>query len=198
MLTNWPPLKLAQLAAVGLLLFCSGFLAPPLTYLIIVPRERLLSTHAHGWASLALFFLFFFPMVLGRLLAALVERRATEGAESGRWTSQEIAAAVDCLRSRKVQWTVKTFALATILFCSFFILDLRISLHSPEFRLSLSLLTLLTISSAQPAGFLKRFRQALSPDSELAPPTPWSTRFKPLRSDHWGQPKSPNPGAAQP
>ena len=30
------------------------------------------------------------------------------------------------------------------------------------------------------------------------PPAPWSTRFKPLRSDHWGQPKSPNPGAAQP
>ena len=54
-------------------------------------------------------------------------------------------------------------------------------------------------------GVLARYiddRKYIPPPPDLSEPLPppidWPTRYKPLRSDHWGQPKSPNPGAAQP
>ena len=195
MLTNWPPLKLAQLAILGSFVVA----LEPVSDLL---GDGFLSLHDHFFHShngpltiAACILIFFAPLILGGFLILQGKSRLSNGLKRGDWTESQIEASrlwVESLALRRVAEGLLWIYAADWLVCSAlrYLWKVHLNPVASEFLGSLWFFPL-------PFWVLQSLRKALRPQPPSFDPSR-ATRPKPLRSNHWGQPKSPSPGAAQP
>jgi hypothetical protein len=195
MLAKWPPLKLAQLAFAGSLVFALAAGSGPAADGLAKLHDHFSLTHRIAFAVTTLLLAVLLPILIGSLLILVAKRRLFAGLNNDEWPEDEIEKARVWVASpglkriaKGLQWTAIALWVASV---GLFIWKYP---PGPTLRLVTSSLIFLTI----PVTTLSKLRGALRPDPPPYDPSKsWTAGLKPLHSEQWGTRDLPNAGRSE-
>ena len=185
MLAKWSPLKLAQLAFAGSLVFALATLSGPVADGLLKLYDRFSLPHRIAFGVTTLLLAVFVPILIGSLVILVSRRRLSAGLNNDEWPEDEIekarvwvASPVIRKTARGLQWTAIALWVAAV--------GLFIWKYPPD--ASLRLVTNSLMFLAIPATTLSKLRESLRPDPPPYDPSKsWTAGLKPLHSEHWGE-----------
>lgn len=90
MLAKWPPLKLAQFAFAGSLVFALDCLSAPFADELLKLRDRFFPADRGAFTVTGLILILFAPILIGALIIFLAKRRLFAGLDNDQWPDREV------------------------------------------------------------------------------------------------------------
>ena len=184
MLAKWPPLKLAQLAFAGSLVFALDFLAAPLTDELLELHDRFFGAGRGAFTITAFILILLAPILIGSLITILARRRLFAGLDDDEWPESEIEKTRLWVGSPVLKRITKGLVWTGIVLWITAV-GLYIGKGRPNSTVRMVANSLMFL--AIPGIVLARLREALRPDPPPYDPSKsWTAGLKPLRSEQWG------------